>query len=269
MQTVEGPMNPLLRVASFNVNGIRARLPLLVSWLQGEAPEVVCLQETKVQDAEFPREALETLGYGCAYRGEKGFNGVAVLSREPMEVVHVGLDDGEPPDEARLMLISVAGIPLLNTYLPQGTAPESERFQYKLRWFQRLRGFLERRFKPEEPLVWVGDFNVAPEPRDVYDPEALRESIGFHPEEHRALEEVRRWGFVDVFRLHVAGEGQYTFWDYRVRNALARGMGWRVDHIWATEPIARRSKGAWIDVGPRRSQRPSDHTPILVEFEVD
>jgi len=262
-------MSTLFRVASFNVNGIRARLPVLLSWLEKEAPEVVCLQETKVQDTEFPREGMEGLDFMCAFRGEKGFNGVSVLSREPMELLRVGLDDDGPPDEARSILIRVLGIPLLNTYIPQGTAPDSERFQYKLEWFQRLRGFLARHFKPEEPLIWVGDFNVAPEARDVYDPEGLRGAIGFHPEEHRALEEVRQWGFVDVFRLHVAEGGHYTFWDYRVPNALARGMGWRVDHIWATEAAARRSQRAWVDLEPRRSERPSDRTPILAEFEVD
>ena len=261
-------MSTLFRVASFNVNGIRARLSSLLSWIHQQPPDVVCLQETEVQDGEFPREALQELGYICAFRGQKGFNGVAVLSRQPMEVVHIGLDDEGPPDEARLILVRVLGIPILNTYVPHGTVPDSERFEYKLEWFLRIRGFLERHFKPEEPMVWAGDFNVAPEARDVYDPEGLLGSIGFHPEEHRALEEVRQWGLVDVFRLHVAEGGQYTFWDYRVRNALARGMGWRVDHIWATEPMARNSKRSWIDVEPRKSQRPSDHTPILAEFEV-
>ena len=262
-------MSTSFRVASFNVNGIRARLSSLLSWLQEEEPAVVCLQETKVQDGEFPREALEGLGYTCAFRGQKGFNGVAVLSRETMDVLQVGFDDEGPPDEARLILVRVLGIPILNTYVPHGTDPNSERFQYKLKWFLRLRDFLDRHFKPEEPFIWVGDFNVAPEARDVYDPEGLKGSIGFHPEEHRALEEVRQWGLVDVFRLHLSDGGHYTFWDYRLRNALARGMGWRVDHIWATETLARRSKRAWIDLEPRRSQRPSDHTPILAEFEVD
>jgi exodeoxyribonuclease-3 len=262
-------MSTSFRVASFNVNGIRARLSVLMSWLREEMPEVVCLQETKVQDSEFPREALEGLGFTCAFRGQKGFNGVAVLSRELLDVLQVGLDNEGPPDEARLMLMRVRGIPVLNTYVPHGTAPDSERFQYKLKWLGRIRNFLERHFTPEEPLIWVGDFNVAPEARDVYDPEGLRGAIGFHPGEHRILEEVRQWGLVDVFRLHVAEGGHYTFWDYRIRNAVARGMGWRVDHIWATEPMARRSKRAWIDQRPRKSDRPSDHTPILAEFEVD
>jgi len=262
-------MTSRLRVASYNVNGIRARLPLLVSWLDEKKFEVVCLQETKVQDQDFPHEPLEKSGYRCVYRGEKGFNGVAVLSREPLEVLRVGLDDGGPPDETRLILVRLLGFSLLNTYVPQGTAPDSDRFQYKLDWLDRIRRFLERHFTSDEPLVWVGDFNVAPESRDVYDPEGLVGSIGFHPEEHRALDEVRQWGFVDLFRLHVDEGGQFTFWDYRIRNALARRMGWRVDHIWATQPMAERSRGASIDADLRGAEKPSDHAPILVEFEVD
>jgi exodeoxyribonuclease-3 len=242
---------------------------LLLSWLQETGPEVVCLQETKVQDRDFPDPALKKLGYSTVYRGEKGFNGVAVLSQEPAEVLRFGLDDTGPPDEARLVLVRLCGFSLLNTYVPQGTAPESDRFRYKLDWLGRIRRFLERHFTPDEPLVWVGDFNVAPEKRDVYDPEGLLGSIGFHPEEHRALGEVRQWGFVDLFRLHVDEDGQYTFWDYRVRNALARRMGWRVDHIWATEPMVQRCRGAWIDMGLRRAEKPSDHAPILAEFDVD
>jgi exodeoxyribonuclease-3 len=253
-------------VASFNVNGIRARLSLLSTWLKQASPEVVCLQETKVQDTEFPEAPLEQLGYRCHFRGQKGFNGVATLSREPQEFVSAGLDDGGPPDESRFLLVRARGIFLLNTYVPQGTDPDSDRFQYKLDWLVRVRHFLDRHFRPDEPVIWLGDFNVAPESRDVYDPEGLQGSIGFHPEEHRALEEVRRWGLVDLFRLHVAEGGHYTFWDYRIRNALARGMGWRVDHIWATEPMARRCQRSWIDPELRRSEKPSDHAPILVEL---
>ncbi|NIO05089.1 MAG: exodeoxyribonuclease III [Proteobacteria bacterium] len=258
----------LLRVASFNVNGIRARLPVLVEWIQRASPEVICLQETKVQDLDFPRETLEKLGYVCLFSGQKGFNGVAVLSQEPQELVRIGFDDKDPPDEARLILVRLLGIPILNTYVPQGTAPDSDRFSYKLKWFLRIRRFLTRHFRRDEPLLWVGDFNVAPEPRDVYDPEGLSGSIGFHPEERRALEEVRQWGLVDIFRLHVTEGSHYTFWDYRIPNALARGMGWRVDHIWATDPMARRCRRAWIEVELRGKEKPSDHAPIVAEFEL-
>jgi exodeoxyribonuclease-3 len=259
-------MSNLIKTASFNVNGIRARLPVLLHWLRTAEPDVLCLQETKVQNQDFPVEPFEAAGYTCAVSGQKGFNGVAILSHEPMEVLGVGIDDGGPPDETRLILARVRGITFLNTYVPQGTAPNSDRFQYKLSWFRRLRAMMERKFNPGDTLIWAGDFNVALDPRDVYDPEGLLGEIGFHPEEHRALEEVRRWGWVDVFRLHVQDDNQFTFWDYRLPNALARGLGWRVDHIWATESMAEKSKGAWIDVEPRRADRPSDHTPILGEF---
>ena len=262
-------MNGLLRVASFNVNGIRARMPVLVEWLRQAQPHVACLQETKVQDEEFPRAPLEEAGYDCAYRGEKGFNGVAVLSLAPLTVTRVGLEDGGPSDDARLILAQVRGVTVLNTYVPQGTSPDSPRFQYKLQWFQRLRSLMVRSFAPQEPAIWMGDFNVAPEPMDVYDPERLRGEIGFHPEEHRALAEVQAWGWVDVFRRHVPDAGHYTFWDYRLRGALSRGLGWRVDHIWATQCLAQRSMRAWIDVWPRRAERPSDHTPILADFDLE
>jgi len=258
-----------ITVASFNVNGIRARLPVLQEWLQSVCPDVLCLQETKVQNKDFPREPFESLGYTCAFSGQKGFNGVATLSRAPIEVLGVGLNDGGPPDEARLIVTRIRGLTVLNTYVPQGTTPDSDRFQYKLSWFRRLRAILVRDFDPRSQVLWVGDFNVAPEPRDVFDPERLSGEIGFHPEEHRALSEVQEWGWFDVFRRHVTEDRQYTFWDYRIPKALARGLGWRVDHIWATESMAQRSAKAWIDVEPRRAERPSDHTPILAEFRVD
>lgn len=258
-----------LRVASFNVNGIRARLPLLLGWLEQKEPHVVCLQETKVQDMDFPHGAFEGLGYRCLYRGEKGFNGVATLSLASQELVQAGFDDGGPSDETRLIVAETFGIVILNSYVPQGTSPDSDRFRYKLNWFVRIRRLLDLHFKPENALVWVGDFNVAPEPRDVYDPDGLRGSIGFHPEEHRVLEGVRQWGWVDTFRLHVSEGGHYTFWDYRIRNALARGMGWRVDHIWATPSMARCCRRAWIDAELRRAERPSDHAPIVAEFELE
>jgi exodeoxyribonuclease-3 len=265
----ESFMRDLITVASFNVNGIRARLPLLLNWLRVVEPRVLCLQETKVQNEDFPKEPFEKLGYDCAISGQKGFNGVATLSREPLEFMSVGLNDGGPRDEARSILTRVLGIIILNTYVPQGTAPDTDRFQYKLSWFRRLRKTMDRDFDPEERIIWLGDFNVAPEPRDVYDPESLQGEIGFHPEEHCALAEVKEWGWIDVFRKHLQDDKNYTFWDYRIPNALRRGLGLRVDHIWATELMAAKSTRAWIDLEPRRAERPSDHTPILSEFRLD
>ena len=257
-----------LTIASFNVNGIRARLPLLLQWLDGSDLDVLCLQETKVQDADFPGEPFEKLGFQCMYRGQKSFNGVAVLSRKPAELITAGFDDGGPDDASRLMLVDVLGVRVLNTYVPQGSAPDSDRFQYKLEWFDRVRKFTERFIGPDDKAAWVGDFNVALEPKDVYDPEKLLGSVCFHPEEHKALSAVKQWGWVDVFRRHAPDEGRYTFWDYRIKNALKRGLGWRIDHIWATEPLADLSSDSWIDVEPRSAERPSDHTPILARFQL-
>ena len=257
----------VLKVATYNANSIRTRLELVLDWLSREDPDVLCLQETKVQDEDFPAEPFREAGYRVVFRGQKAHAGVAIVSRQEPQEVTFGLDDDGEPDEARLIRAVIGGIPIVNTYVPQGRSPDSEHFQYKLEWLARLRAFFERHYSPGQPLLWVGDFNVAPEPIDVYAPKRLEKHVGFHPEARAALERVREWGFVDVFRLHHPDEpGQYTFWDYRVRSALERGMGWRVDHIWATEPLARKSTGAWIDVEARRAERPSDHTFLVAEF---
>jgi exodeoxyribonuclease III len=256
----------VMKIASFNTNGIRARLPILQGWLEKEAPDVLCIQETKVQDDDFPREAFEDLSYHCTFWGQKAFNGVAILSKRPPEKVWFGLHDKDR-EEARMITAYIDDIPVVNTYVPQGTAPDSERFQYKIQWFEHLHEYFSNHFRPNEPLVWAGDFNVAPEPMDVYDPEGLLGSIGYHSQEHKALAAVKSWGFVDVFRRHNPEQRAYTFWDYRIPHALGRGLGWRVDHIWATECLAEKSTRAWVDVGPRQMEKPSDHTFILAEFE--
>ena len=276
-------MTSTIKVATFNANSIRSRLELVLRWLQKEAPDILCLQETKVQDADFPAAAFREAGYYVVFRGQKAHAGVAIVSREEPREVASGFDAFRPfdefrtsqaqdigggePDEARLIQAVIGGIPVVNTYVPQGRSPDSPHFRYKLEWLAWLRAFFERHYSPQEPLLWMGDFNVAPEPIDVHDPKRLKNHVDFHPEARAALERAREWGFVDVFRLHHSGEpGQYTYWDYRVRDALERGLGWRVDHIWATEPLASKSTRAWIDVEARRAERPSDHTFLVAEF---
>ncbi len=260
-------MSDLFRVATFNANSLRARLQLISDWVTAQRPDVLCLQETKVQDRDFPVEALQQLGYHMVFRGQRAYAGVAALCREEPEDVSFGLDDAGSPDEARLIRLTVRGIPIVNTYVPMGEKADSPKFAYKLEWLARLRRYFERHFRPHRPLLWCGDFNVAPETIDVHDPARLKNHVDFHPKSRAALEEIRAWGFVDVFRLHhPAKPGQYTFWDYRVRGALDRGLGWRVDHIWATTPLADRSLRAWIDTEPRRAERPSDHTFVIADF---
>jgi len=256
------------KIATFNANSVRARFPILIPWLEKERPHVLCLQETKVQDADFPVDAFARVGYQAAFREEKAHGGVALLSTEPIEDAHFGLDDEGPSDPSRLVAATVHGVPVVNTYVPQGRDPEDPMFPYKLAWLLRLRRYFERHFSPEEPLLWAGDFNVAPELIDVHDPVRLLGHVGFHPEEHQALACVKAWGFVDVFRKHEPGPRQYTFWDYRAKDGVARGNGWRVDHIWATAALAERSTRAWIDREPRLAERPSDHTPVVAEFDL-
>jgi len=259
----------VMKVATFNANSIRSRMEQILYWLDKEQPDVLCVQETKVQDQDFPAAPFLDAGYHVVFRGQKGYAGVAIISQEECQNVAYGLDDGGEPDEARLIRATIRGIPVVNTYVPQGRSPDSPHFRYKLEWLARLRTFFERHYSPQEPLLWMGDFNVAPEPIDVHNPQRLKNHVDFHPEARAALEHIREWGFIDLFRVHHPGEpGHYTFWDYRVRNALERGLGWRVDHIWATKPLADKCTRAWIDVEARRMERPSDHTFLVAELRI-
>ncbi|MGC9399917.1 MAG: exodeoxyribonuclease III [Anaerolineae bacterium] len=263
-------MEDHFKVATYNANSIRARLPLILEWLARESPDVLGVQETKVQDKDFPAEPLREAGYHVVYKGQKAHAGVALLSKTEPEAVAYGLDDGGEPDEPRLIRAVIRGIPVVNTYVPQGRDPDSEHFEYKLAWFGRLRRLFTRHYDPDEPLLWIGDFNVAPADIDVYDPRRLRGHVDFHPEAQAALEKVREWGFVDVFRRHHPDEPhQFTYYDYRAKNSIERHLGWRVDHIWATEPLAAKSVAAWIDLEARRAERPSDHTFLVAEFALE
>ncbi|MFH1370083.1 MAG: exodeoxyribonuclease III [Planctomycetota bacterium] len=252
-------------VASFNVNSLRARLPIVLDWLNEKQPDVLCLQETKVQDKDFPAEVFDEAGYNYAFAGQKSYNGVAILAKSRIADVQAGLDD-EPKDEARLIKAEIDGVIIVNTYVPQGYLPESEKFQYKLEWFERLHNFFEKNFKPDDHVLWMGDLNIAPEAIDVYDPEGLLGHVCYHPDVHKALKKVTDWGFIDVFRLHCKEPGQYTFWDYRPINAVKHNLGWRLDHVMATKPLAEKCTACYIDKQPRLLPRPSDHTPIVAEF---
>ena len=258
-----------MEIASFNVNSVRARLPIVTDWLALVRPDALCLQETKVQDKDFPVQAFTDVGYHVAFRGEKSYNGVAIATKQALTDVAYGIDDGDAPDEPRLIRGRLGDTAIVNTYVPQGADPDSPKFQYKLEWFARLRRFFERHYKPTDLLAWVGDLNVAPEPLDVYDPDRLHGSVCYHPDEHAALKAVKDWGFTDVFRLHCSDPQHFTFFDYRLPKALDRGLGWRLDHILATQPLAELSSGAYIDLEPRRRQKPSDHTPIGAEFSLE
>ena len=254
-----------MKVVSFNVNSLRARLPIVLQWLAEYQPNILCVQETKVQDNDFPIEAFNETEYRYVFKGQKSYNGVAIFSRNEITNVEFGFDD-KPKDEARLIKAEINGVIIVNTYIPQGYLPESQKFEYKLNWFGRLLTFFEKNFKPTDPVLWVGDLNVAPQPIDVYDPVNLLGHVCYHPQIHEALENIVQWGFVDVFRMHCKEAGQYTFWDYRL-NSFKRNLGWRLDHIMATKPLAEKCTACYIDAQPRFAERPSDHTPIIAEFD--
>ncbi|MHC4459107.1 MAG: exodeoxyribonuclease III [Planctomycetota bacterium] len=255
-----------MKIASFNVNSLRARLAIVLQWFAEHQPDVLCVQETKVQDIDFPTDAFDKTEYKYVFKGQKSYNGVAIFSRSEISNVKFGFDD-EPKDQPRLVKAEINGIIIINTYIPQGYLPESEKFEYKLNWFNRLLAFFDKNFKPADPIIWLGDFNVAPDPIDVHDPEGLLGHVCFHPDVHKALKDVMQWGFVDLFRKHCREPGQYTFWDYRMRNSFKRNLGWRLDHIMATEPLAKKCTTCYIDKEPRVAERPSDHTPIVAEFD--
>jgi exodeoxyribonuclease-3 len=255
----------MMKIATFNVNSLRARLPILAAWLKAATPDILCLQETKVQDADFPHFALEAMGYNYVFKGQKTYNGVAILSREKIEDVVYGLPD-EPHDEPRMITATIGGIIIINTYIPQGVSLDSEYYAYKLKWFSRLRDYLDKTFSDKNPLIWCGDLNVAPEPIDVHDPEGHLEHVCYHADVRKAMAHVMDFGLVDCFRMHNKEAGQYTFWDYRMPHALSGNKGWRLDHIMATTPLAKKCTAVTIDKWPRMQERPSDHTTLVAEF---
>jgi exodeoxyribonuclease-3 len=255
-----------MKIATFNINSVRIRQADLLSWMAKDSLDIVALQETKAQDKDFPLEPFRGAGYHVAYKGEKGRNGVAIISKEEARGVAFGLAGVGAEGEARLVRADFGGLSVINTYVPQGREAGTSYFRYKLAWLRGMRQYLANSFSPAQKVLWLGDLNVAPDTLDVYDAQKLAGQIGFHPEEQAALAYVKEWGLVDVFRKHVPGGGQYTFWDYRVAKAVERGLGWRIDHILATGSLADASTGSYVAVELRQKERPSDHAPLVAEF---
>ena len=254
-----------MKFATFNTNSIRARLTIIKDWLERESPDILCVQETKVQDKDFQAAAFEEAGYHVRFRGQKSYNGVAIISRSMPEDTRTELYDGGD-EQARFVSARIDNIPVINVYVPQGYAVGTDKFEYKLRWLRDLMSHIKAHFDPALPLLMAGDFNVALEDRDLFDPEGFRGEVGFHPDEQAIMKELLDWGFVDIFRKHRPGPDHYTFWDYRIPNALKRKMGWRIDYILATSSLAERSVDAWTDTDARALEKPSDHTFLVAEF---
>ncbi len=267
LRLVAAPAPSSLVIATWNVNSIRSRMTLLLDWLKKREPDVVCLQETKVEDSGFPAWELEQAGYQCVWFGQKTYNGVAILSRQPLEGVKKGFSNSYDAENARLISATLHGIRIYNVYVPQGQSLESEKFYYQLRFLEVLLVELKTTCSPEQPVLMLGDFNIAPEPGDVADPDAMRGRVSFHPNEHARLEQFRKWGLVDLFRKFETREHQFSWWDFRTRG-FERGEGLRIDLILASASAATRGRSCHIDIENRAEEKPSDHAPVLCEINL-
>jgi exodeoxyribonuclease III len=254
-----------LTVTTWNVNSIRARLDHVLTYLADHSPDVLCLQETKVEDRLFPRVPFMELGYEVHLHGAKALCGVATCTRRSADEVQAGFRDGERDRFPRILEVVAGGVRIYNLYCPNGTEVGSDAYAYKLEWFARLREQLDRHHDPSEDILLVGDFNVAADERDLHDPQSARGRLLFTDEERAALRKLLDFGLVDCFRQHDDRGGQYTWFDYRT-GGFARGEGMRIDHVYATSSMARRCTAVVHDPEPRGWDTPSDHLPVTATF---
>jgi len=255
-----------MKIATWNVNSINVRMPQLAAWLKSADPDVVCLQETKCVDESFPYQELHDLGYYSAFYGQRSYNGVAIISKhEPKDVVK-GLPNDDEESQKRLIAATINGVRIVDVYIPNGQSLDSDKFQFKLDWVQRLRAFFDENYSTSEKVLLCGDFNVAHKPEDVWNPGAWEGSIHFSMPERAAIEYVRQWGFGDAFRKMNGDVKEYSWWDYRA-GAWQKNHGLRIDHIWVSPRMADDCEKCWIDKSPRTLEKPSDHTPVIAEFK--
>jgi exodeoxyribonuclease-3 len=252
-------------VITWNINGIRARIDHVLGWLENHKPDVLCLQETKVEDGKFPEKGIRGAGYQAVFAGQKAYNGVAILSRLPVSNLRIGFDGSNREEQKRLIAATVGDVTVVNAYIPNGQALDSPKYPEKLEFLKQLRGYFERWHKPSQNVVLVGDFNIAADERDVFSVEEMEGQIHFSEPERQALEYLRDWGFVDIFRKFVSEGGHFSWWDFR-QAAFRRNRGLRIDHIWATPGLAERFTGCWIAKEERAKEKPSDHAPVVAEL---
>ena len=250
------------RLATWNVNSLKVRLPHLLDWLARAKPDVVCLQETKTEDKSFPLAEIEAAGYRVIYSGQKTYNGVAILSRTALSAEARGIPDFAD-DLKRVIAATVGGVRVVCLYAPNGQEPGSEKYAYKLRWYEALTTWLKK--EVDGKTVVLGDLNIAPEPRDVHDPKRWEGKIHFSEPERAAFRALIELGYQDAFRLFEQPEKQFTWWDYRLA-AFQRGWGLRIDHILLSPALAKHCTACAIDVEPRKLERPSDHAPVLADL---
>lgn len=257
-----------MKIATWNVNSIRTRLEQVVDWLRQNQVDVLCLQETKVVDVDFPRSPFEQLGYHLYISGQKSYNGVALASSKQLQDVSTGfapiLGVGDLDEQKRVITGILDGIRIINLYVPNGSAVGSEKYEYKLHWLKVLRQYLHSLWQSDGICI-CGDFNIALEDQDIHDPATLTGQIMASDLERQALREILELGLSDVFRKFTTGGGHFSWWDYRA-GAFRRNLGWRIDYHYLTPDLYKQAKRCTIDVTPRKLPKPSDHAPVIVEF---
>ncbi len=253
-----------MKLATWNVNSLKVRLPQVLDWLAENPIEVLCLQETKQQDVDFPQDALMAAGYHSVFIGQKTYNGVAILSREPAADVQTGIP-GYEDEQRRVIAATFGDIRVVDVYIPNGQSPDSDKYQYKLGWLAALHDWLKEELLRYPKLVLLGDYNIAPEDRDVHDPVAWLGNVLVSPPERDAFKALLALGLTDSYRLFEQAEKTFSWWDYRMMG-FRRNMGMRIDHILISEPLVAQCKSCVIDKAPRKLERPSDHTPVVVEL---
>jgi exodeoxyribonuclease III len=256
-----------MKIATWNINSISVRLPHVLQWIEGNRPDVLCLQETKCVDAKFPVAAFRERGYWAEVFGQPTYNGVAIVSTTPAEQVQRGFPDDAADAQRRMIAATINGVRVVNVYVPNGSEVGSDKYAFKLNWLARLRSYFDEACKTGDRLAIGGDFNVAMDDRDVYNPKEWEGKILCSEPERTAMRGIQSWGLTDLFRLHHEEPGNYTWWDYR-GGGFPRNLGLRIDHLWATESLAATCTAAWIDKLPRTLEKPSDHTPVVADFRL-
>lgn len=253
-----------MKIACWNVNSLKVRLPHVLAWLEAQRPDVLALQETKLIDENFPAADFESAGYRVVFAGQKTYNGVAIASREPISDVICDIPDLDDPSR-RILGATIAGVRVLDLYVVNGQAVGTDKYEHKLHWLERVTTHVAAEMAVHEQLIVLGDFNIAPDDRDVHDPAAWHEKILCSTRERRALDAMLGLGLADTFRLFDQEPGQFSWWDYRAAG-FRRNLGLRIDLILASRALAARCIRCWIDTAPRRLERPSDHAPVMAEF---
>ena len=256
-----------MKIATWNVNSINVRLEQVLKWLESTKTDVLCLQETKCTDDKFPFEPIKEAGFEIAFTGEKSYNGVAIISKHELKNVQKNFHDDELNAPKRLIAATVKDIRIVNTYIPNGTELWSDKFKFKLDWLQRLRKLFDETCDLEGDILLCGDFNVAPGELDVWNVKRWEGKLHFSKPERAAMHHVKQWGFIDLFRQQNGDLQEFSWWNYRM-GAFQKNHGLRIDHIWTSKSLAEKCTGCRIDKEPRSWERPSDHTPVVAEFDL-